>query len=219
VRTDFDHTSAVEDLPNFLTVEEAAAILRIGRTAAYELARRYLATGGAEGLPVIRVGRQLRVPRAALEVWAGGPITRSPSTHPITPTPVTTPIPTTTSSLHETARAALTVRLSRRSRSPRRPAVTIDHPYVPTDSRSTAGLRAELTARLGVRWREPENGIAEIDDVAESVLIEFSSHTTDVQRRLEAKLDRFTATFQRPPTPRERWPSACAVCDWRRSPR
>jgi len=59
-------------LPDFLTVEEAAAVLRIGRTAAYELARCYRATGGAEGLPVIVLGRLLRVPRAQLEEWAGG---------------------------------------------------------------------------------------------------------------------------------------------------
>ena len=59
-------------LPDFLTVEEAAAVLRIGRSAAYELARRYRVTGGAEGLPVIVLGRLLRVPRAQLEVWAGG---------------------------------------------------------------------------------------------------------------------------------------------------
>ena len=59
-------------LPHFLTVEEAAGVLRIGRTAAYVLARRYRASGGAEGLSVVVVGRLLRVPRAQLEVWAGG---------------------------------------------------------------------------------------------------------------------------------------------------
>src|SRR5215210_3628194 len=61
-------------LPDFLTVEEAAAVLRIGRTAAYELARRYRATGGGEGLPVVVLGRLLRVPRAQLEALAGGPL-------------------------------------------------------------------------------------------------------------------------------------------------
>jgi len=54
-------------IPNFLTVEEAARILRIGRTAAYEQTRRYEDTDGREGIPVIRVGRLMRVPRAALE--------------------------------------------------------------------------------------------------------------------------------------------------------
>ena len=62
-------------IPNFLTVEEAARILRIGRTAAYEQTRRYEETDGREGIPVIRVGRLMRVPRAALERWNGGPLT------------------------------------------------------------------------------------------------------------------------------------------------
>lgn len=43
-----------------LTVEEAAAILGIGRTLAFELAR----TGR---LPTIRLGRRILVPRAALD--------------------------------------------------------------------------------------------------------------------------------------------------------
>ena len=38
-----------EAIPDLFTIEEAAAVLRIGRTAAYQLARRYLASGGKEG--------------------------------------------------------------------------------------------------------------------------------------------------------------------------
>ena len=50
-----------------LTVEEAAVVLRIGRTAAYAAARQWRATGGREGLPCVEFGRSLRVPRSALQ--------------------------------------------------------------------------------------------------------------------------------------------------------
>lgn len=73
--------------PDFLTVEDAAAILRIGRTAAYEQTRRYEDTDGQEGIPVIRVGRLMRVPRAALERWNGGPISLRVESAPPTPEP------------------------------------------------------------------------------------------------------------------------------------
>ena len=59
-------TQSLDDLPEVLTVEEAAAVLRIGRGAAYELARQWRETNGREGLPVVALGRTLRVPRAAL---------------------------------------------------------------------------------------------------------------------------------------------------------
>jgi excisionase family DNA binding protein len=59
-------TPSLDELPEVLTIEEAAKVLRIGRGAAYALARRYLATDGREGLPVVRLGRSLRVPRAKL---------------------------------------------------------------------------------------------------------------------------------------------------------
>ena len=67
------------ELPDSLTVEEAARVLRIGRTAAYALARAWRDTDGREGLPVVLFGRLLRVPRAALEEIAGGPITTAPA--------------------------------------------------------------------------------------------------------------------------------------------
>jgi hypothetical protein len=61
--------------PSLLTVEEAAAVMRIGRTKAYAMAREWRATGGASGLPVIDFGNTLRVPRHALEQMIGAPIT------------------------------------------------------------------------------------------------------------------------------------------------
>lgn len=61
-----DPSPTFERLPDVLTIEEAARVLRIGRGAAYALARQYLDSGGREGLPVVRLGRSLRVPRAGL---------------------------------------------------------------------------------------------------------------------------------------------------------
>lgn len=48
-----------------ITVEEAAALLGIGRTAAYEAARR-------GQLPTRRLGRRLLVPVPAFLSWLGG---------------------------------------------------------------------------------------------------------------------------------------------------
>jgi len=68
-----------------------------------------------------------------------------------------------------------------------------------------ANLRSELTRRLGVRWRPPEHGIAEIADLDPGVLAEFSQRTNDVQRRLNKKLERFRGNLDREPTASERW--------------
>jgi hypothetical protein len=58
-----------------LTVEEAAKVLRIGRTKAYALATEWRATGGRSGLPVVDFGHVLRVPLCQLEQLVGGPLT------------------------------------------------------------------------------------------------------------------------------------------------
>jgi Helix-turn-helix domain len=86
-----------EGLPDFLTVVEAARLLRIGRTSAYLLAQRWLYNDGREGLPVVRLGRQLRVPRRALERLAGGeltPVPAPPSELRGVPVPSSTTTPT-----------------------------------------------------------------------------------------------------------------------------
>lgn len=62
--------------PDFYTVEEAAEILRIGRTAAYQAAKQYRQTG-VDGLPVVAIRGSLRVPRRLLEAMAGGPLARA----------------------------------------------------------------------------------------------------------------------------------------------
>jgi hypothetical protein len=72
-------TSGDGTAPDLLTLAEAAVVLRIGRTAVYEQARRFEASGGTEGdIMVVRVGRQFRVPRAWLEAKIGGPLTWPP---------------------------------------------------------------------------------------------------------------------------------------------
>jgi hypothetical protein len=60
---------SLADLPVLLTVEEAARVVRIGRTLAYDMVGRYEASGGTDGLPALRVSGCLRVPKWALAVW------------------------------------------------------------------------------------------------------------------------------------------------------
>ena len=50
-----------------LTVEEAAKLLGISRTLAYELVSRHV-------LPSVRLGRRIVVPRKALEDFLGGSV-------------------------------------------------------------------------------------------------------------------------------------------------
>jgi excisionase family DNA binding protein len=54
----------------WLTVDEAAERLRIGRTLAYSLTKEYLTSDGESGLPCRRFGRVIRVPAAALDELA-----------------------------------------------------------------------------------------------------------------------------------------------------
>ncbi len=49
-----------------LDVETGGRLCGLGRSKAYEQARRWLDTDGAEGLPCVRFGRTLRVPTAAV---------------------------------------------------------------------------------------------------------------------------------------------------------
>ena len=48
--------------PLVLSIPEAAAVLRLSRTKVYQLI-------DGEGLPIVRFGRAVRVPRASLQQW------------------------------------------------------------------------------------------------------------------------------------------------------
>lgn len=61
------------DLPPFLTIEEAARLLRIGRTTAYLQARLYRESGGRAGLPNVCFGRRKLVPLQGLLHILGPP--------------------------------------------------------------------------------------------------------------------------------------------------
>ncbi len=52
------------ELPEILTITEAAEILRIGRNSAYEAAR-------SGQIPTVRIGRKILVPKAQLAKLVG----------------------------------------------------------------------------------------------------------------------------------------------------
>jgi excisionase family DNA binding protein len=82
-------------VPDLLTVMEAAAVARISRTTAYELAHQFVETDGAAGMPACRVGGQIRIPRDRFATWIGTPITAWP--------PVTTDVDVDPDDLSATA--------------------------------------------------------------------------------------------------------------------
>lgn len=58
-------------------VERAGSWFGLGRSKAYEEARRYVASGGQEGLPVLVFGRTLRAPVARIRELLGLPATET----------------------------------------------------------------------------------------------------------------------------------------------
>ncbi len=63
-----NHTD-LKALPPTISVEEAGAILGLSRPSAYAAAHSYLETGS--GIPVLKLGRKLRVPTAPLLALLG----------------------------------------------------------------------------------------------------------------------------------------------------
>jgi hypothetical protein len=56
----------LRDLPPFLTVEQAAKELQLGRSKAYELTVEWERSGGRSGLPFVWFGHQKRIPTSWL---------------------------------------------------------------------------------------------------------------------------------------------------------
>jgi hypothetical protein len=67
-RTSRTATRQVEGVHELLTIKEAAAAMRVSLSLGYQLAHDYLNSGGTDGLPVLRFGTCMRVPRWALDV-------------------------------------------------------------------------------------------------------------------------------------------------------
>ncbi len=65
-------------VPDLLTIEEAARVLRIGRTKAYAMGQEWRVTDGQSGIKVSEFGGQLRVPRVWLEEQLGAPLRSIP---------------------------------------------------------------------------------------------------------------------------------------------
>lgn len=59
-----DRIDAAHEL---LTIKEAAAAMRVSLSLSYQLAHEYLNSDGRSGLPVLRFGTCMRVPRWALD--------------------------------------------------------------------------------------------------------------------------------------------------------
>lgn len=56
-----------EELPPFMTVEQAAQVLQLGRSKTYALTTEWERTGRRSGLPFVWIGHQKRVPREAID--------------------------------------------------------------------------------------------------------------------------------------------------------
>ena len=67
----------LDEYPDLLTIEEAAEYLRISRALGYQLARQFRITEGAAGLPVVQLGRCLRVPKDELAALVRGLLPQS----------------------------------------------------------------------------------------------------------------------------------------------
>ena len=61
-----------DPLPPFLTVSQVQNLLQLGRGSIYRQIELYFESDGAEGIPAVRIGRSIRVPRHALITHMSG---------------------------------------------------------------------------------------------------------------------------------------------------
>jgi hypothetical protein len=67
----------LDELPDILTIQEVADFMRISPAVAYDMARRYRATKGRDGLPVFMAGaRMMRVSKIELAKFVAGELGR-----------------------------------------------------------------------------------------------------------------------------------------------
>ena len=57
----------MSEVPELLTIDEAARVMGVSRNTAYKEAQRFRATNGKEGLEFVDAAGQMRVPRRRLE--------------------------------------------------------------------------------------------------------------------------------------------------------
>lgn len=70
-RRRFPPPATLAALPLMLTIGEAAEVLRFSRSSAYKLAGAWRTSGGASGLPTVRLGSRLLVRRVDLAAIVG----------------------------------------------------------------------------------------------------------------------------------------------------
>jgi hypothetical protein len=64
---------SLDELPDVLTIQEAAEFIRVSPGVAYQMARRYRATNGREGLPVFMAGaRMMRIYKIEFAKFVAG---------------------------------------------------------------------------------------------------------------------------------------------------
>ena len=69
----------LEELPPFLTVDQAGKVLQLGRSKTYELTVEWERSSGASGIPFVWFGNQKRIPRDALARYVDGQLERPPA--------------------------------------------------------------------------------------------------------------------------------------------